>query len=187
MRTHSGERPHTCEVENCGKSFSDSSSLARHRRIHTGKRPYQCRIVGCNKRFARKTVLTTHYKVAHDTTGTKQRTTVLQWRPLNEQQQQHHEKWTTTDPLYLPDLSSPTSPESISTCYDLPLSPPSYHYFDPEHHHHHHHPHLHLQYQHLQQQQQQQKHHHHQRKDSGCSLPRLQELDPFFAPIPYTL
>lgn len=139
-------------------------------------------MVGCNKRFARKTVLTTHYKLAHDTTGTKQRTTVLQWRPLNEQQQQqHHEKWTATDSFYLPDLSSPTSPESISTCYDLPLSPPSYHYFHPEHHLPHQH--LQLQHQHLQQQ----KHHHHERKDSGCSLPRLQELDPFFAPMPYTL
>lgn len=31
MRTHSGERPHVCEYAECGKSFSDSSSLARHR------------------------------------------------------------------------------------------------------------------------------------------------------------
>ncbi|KAJ2965009.1 hypothetical protein NQZ79_g168 [Umbelopsis isabellina] len=33
IRTHSGERPHLCEFPNCNKSFSDSSSLARHRHI----------------------------------------------------------------------------------------------------------------------------------------------------------
>ncbi|CAO3591019.1 unnamed protein product [Absidia cylindrospora] len=31
LRTHSKERPHVCEFENCRRSFSDSSSLARHR------------------------------------------------------------------------------------------------------------------------------------------------------------
>lgn len=81
MRTHSGERPHVCEFENCNKNFSDSSSLARHRRIHTGKRPYKCRHEGCNKSFARKNVLTTHQKVAHGTTAKR---TMLQWRPFNE-------------------------------------------------------------------------------------------------------
>lgn len=34
LRTHSGERPHICEVSTCKKSFSDSSSLARHRYIY---------------------------------------------------------------------------------------------------------------------------------------------------------
>lgn len=50
MRTHSGERPHVCEHPDCNKSFSDSSSLARHRRIHTGKRPYKCGFENCGKR-----------------------------------------------------------------------------------------------------------------------------------------
>ena len=36
LRTHSGERPHICEVNTCKKSFSDSSSLARHRYIYSG-------------------------------------------------------------------------------------------------------------------------------------------------------
>lgn len=81
MRTHSGERPHVCEIENCNKNFSDSSSLARHRRIHTGKRPYKCRHEGCNKSFARKNVLTAHQKVAH---GSTTKRTMLQWRPFNE-------------------------------------------------------------------------------------------------------
>lgn len=68
-----GERPHACEYDGCDKAFSDSSSLARHRRvrchqrstgfklgadlaiasqIHTGKRPYKCPDHSCGKTYA---------------------------------------------------------------------------------------------------------------------------------------
>jgi hypothetical protein len=40
--------------------FSDSSSLARHRRIHSGKRPYKCPYADCQKTFTRRTTLTRH-------------------------------------------------------------------------------------------------------------------------------
>jgi hypothetical protein len=40
--------------------FSDSSSLARHRRIHSGKRPYKCPYEDCQKTFTRRTTLTRH-------------------------------------------------------------------------------------------------------------------------------
>ena len=42
------------------QSFSDSSSLARHRRIHSGKRPYKCPYADCQKTFTRRTTLTRH-------------------------------------------------------------------------------------------------------------------------------
>lgn len=46
--------------EHCSKPFSDSSSLARHRRIHSGSRPYKCPYADCQKTFTRRTTLTRH-------------------------------------------------------------------------------------------------------------------------------
>lgn len=44
---------------------SDSSSLARHRRIHSGRRPYRCLVEGCGKSYCRKTTLTKHTRRNH--------------------------------------------------------------------------------------------------------------------------
>lgn len=82
MRTHSGERPHVCEFPLCKKSFSDSSSLARHRRTHTGKRPYKCPAENCSKSFVRKTILVKHMKNDHVTDGKR---LSVQWQPFIEE------------------------------------------------------------------------------------------------------
>lgn len=42
------------------QAFSDSSSLARHRRIHSGMKPYKCKYEKCQKTFTRKTTLNRH-------------------------------------------------------------------------------------------------------------------------------
>lgn len=57
MRVHSGDKPHAC-VE-CNRMFSDSSSLARHRRVHAGLKPFKCDLCGV-KAFSRKATLTRH-------------------------------------------------------------------------------------------------------------------------------
>ncbi|POW20931.1 hypothetical protein PSHT_02954 [Puccinia striiformis] len=53
-------------VSSVAEAFSDSSSLARHRRVHTGKRPYRCPFLGCDKTFCRKTTLMKHHKSHSD-------------------------------------------------------------------------------------------------------------------------
>lgn len=45
--------------------YTQSSSLARHRRIHSGKRPYMCGHDGCVKTFCRKTTMVKHQRRSH--------------------------------------------------------------------------------------------------------------------------
>lgn len=50
-RTHTGERPYTCDYPGCEKAFAQSGQLRTHQRLHTGEKPFVCTAPGCNSRF----------------------------------------------------------------------------------------------------------------------------------------
>ncbi|XP_014369412.2 gastrula zinc finger protein XlCGF57.1, partial [Papilio machaon] len=58
MRTHNGERPYNCD---CGKSFTQSSSLAAHKKTHSSITFFTCSV--CGKQFKHAFSLKKHLHV----------------------------------------------------------------------------------------------------------------------------
>ena len=60
LNSFTGEKPFSCNWENCQRSFARSDELARHKRTHTGEKRFGCPL--CGRRFMRSDHLTKHAK-----------------------------------------------------------------------------------------------------------------------------
>lgn len=69
---HIHPKKYFCNHDGCGKTFTTSGHLARHRRIHTGDRQFVCPWHGCEKRFSRQDNMRQHLKThTKDKSGSK--------------------------------------------------------------------------------------------------------------------
>lgn len=62
---------HICMFENCGKVYPKMNKLLEHIRSHTGERPYTCNKEGCNASFSRQYGLRRHLLTHSSTSDAK--------------------------------------------------------------------------------------------------------------------
>ncbi|XP_068609268.1 zinc finger protein GLIS3 [Brachionichthys hirsutus] len=61
-RSHTWEKPYTCQRPRCRKAFSNASDRAKHQRTHVETKPYTCWVPGCAKRYTDPSSLRKHVK-----------------------------------------------------------------------------------------------------------------------------
>ncbi|POM69036.1 Hypothetical protein PHPALM_14723 [Phytophthora palmivora] len=64
LATHTGEKAYVCPARGCGKRFTTTSNLARHRRLHGDElQPLACPVAACTKTFSTQHKLQRHMRV----------------------------------------------------------------------------------------------------------------------------
>ncbi|OWZ21705.1 hypothetical protein PHMEG_0003696 [Phytophthora megakarya] len=64
LATHTGEKAYVCPARGCGKRFTTTSNLARHRRLHGDElQPLACPAPACTKTFSTQHKLERHMRV----------------------------------------------------------------------------------------------------------------------------
>ncbi|KAG7376866.1 hypothetical protein PHYPSEUDO_012650 [Phytophthora pseudosyringae] len=64
LATHTGEKAYVCPARGCGKRFTTTSNLARHRRLHGDElQPLACPAPACAKTFSTQHKLQRHLRV----------------------------------------------------------------------------------------------------------------------------
>ncbi|CAO3594466.1 unnamed protein product [Absidia cylindrospora] len=202
-RIHTGKRPYQCRMVGCNKRFARKTILTTHHKVAhdlTTKQRTVLQWRPLNEQHDKRTPAAVT-AADNSTTPDCRMVLPLDWSSQQQQQQQRlgdpghrfvENETPRRSPAMLPALSPssyyPTSPESTSTCFDLP-SPSSlisspYPVTD-DHNLHHSLPSFYERRDStLFNMPDATTPYHHQRKDSVCSLPRLQELDPLFTTIP---
>jgi hypothetical protein len=61
--TKKGKKAYQCNHSGCGRIFTTSGHLSRHRRIHSGVKNYRCPLKPCSASFFRSDNMMTHFKV----------------------------------------------------------------------------------------------------------------------------
>ncbi|KAJ3323320.1 transcriptional repressor [Blyttiomyces sp. JEL0837] len=111
------KKKHICNHEGCGKVFTTSGHLARHRKLHSGVKGFTCPVPGCPNKFARRDNMVQHAKSHFRKLAQQQglaglthlldpkalqdflsATAQQQQQQLQQQQQQQHSPNTETNP-----------------------------------------------------------------------------------------
>ncbi|CAL4163572.1 unnamed protein product, partial [Meganyctiphanes norvegica] len=60
---HTGEKPYVCSIKNCGKRFTEYSSLYKHHMVHNTQKRYYCS--QCGRFYRQLSTLAVHQRTVH--------------------------------------------------------------------------------------------------------------------------